>query len=199
MSAEKEFFFNYFPNIYQYLKKEGKEKQARIMVRDLLTKIFNRKLEKNVNRFLEIPAIGFIPADTEYFKLYYELFELYSNGFYYSTIVLAGVLCERICYDILAKQKIQVGKNENLSPEQIGCLYEMNLIHLISLLHEWGMIKEKTMKEMREINNTRNRYVHPKKADGNLGKDALTMFRRVTKVLRNEFEMEPMPIKRGTD
>jgi hypothetical protein len=41
MSAEKEFFFNYFPNVYQYLKKEGKEKQARIMV--LLTLVDGKK------------------------------------------------------------------------------------------------------------------------------------------------------------
>jgi len=192
MSAEREFFFNYFPNIYQYLKKEGKEKQARIMARDLLKRIFNGKLEKNINRFLELPAISFIPADTEYFKLYYELLELYTNGFYYSTIVLAGVVCERICYDILAKQNIQVGE-KRLSPKQIGRLYEMNLVRLIELLHEWGLIKEKTKKEMFQINNTRNRYVHPKKADKNLEKDALTMFERITKVLKNEFEMEAIP------
>ena len=198
MSTEREFFFNYFPNIYQHLKKEGKEKQAKIMVRDLLTRIFNGKLEKNINRFLEIPAIGFIPADTEYFKLYYELFELFTNGFYYSTIVLAGVLCERICYDILAKQNIQVGKNKNLSPEQIGCLYEMNLSYLITLLHKWGLIKEKTKKEMYNLNMTRNQYVHPKKADKNLEKDALIMFKRITKVLSNEFEMEAMPMTRIT-
>jgi len=198
MSAEKEFFFNYFPNIYQYLKKRGRVQEARIMVKDLLTKIFNDDLEKKINRFLEIPEIGFIPADTEYFRLYLELFKLYTNGFYYSTIVLAGVLCERICYDILAKQKIQVGKNENLSPEQIGCLFEMNLHDLIALLHKWELITKKTRKEMIEINNKRNQYVHPKKADENLVKDALTMFRRITKVLRNEFEMEALPMMRVT-
>ena len=160
------------------------------MVRDLLKRIFNGKLEKNINRFLELPAISFIPADTEYFKLYYELFELHTNGFYYSTIVLAGVVCERICYDILAKQNIQVGEKKHLSPEQIGCLYEMNLARLIDLLHEWGLIKEKTKNEMFKIKDTRNRYVHPKKADENLEKEALTMFKRITKVLKNEFEME---------
>jgi hypothetical protein len=190
MSAERKFFLNYFPNLYQHLKKEGKEKEARIMARDLLKRIFNGKLEKNINRFLELPAIGFIPADTEYFNLYYELLELYTSGFYYSTIVLAGVLNERICYDILAKQNIQVGKNMHLSPEQIGCLYEMNLAYLINLLHEWRLIKERTKKEMFEINTTRNRYVHPKEADKNLEKDALTMFKRITRVLKNEFEME---------
>lgn len=195
MSAEREFFFNYFPNIYQYLKKEGKEKQARNMVRDLLKRIFNEKLEKNMNRFLELPAISFIPADTEYFKLYKELLELYTNGFYYSTIVLAGVVCERICYDILAKQNIQVGKNNHLSPEQIGFLYKMNLVYLIELLHAWGLIKEKTKKEMFQINTTRNRYVHPKKADKNLEKEALTMFKRITKVLKNEFEMESIILR----
>ena len=113
--------------------------------------------------------------------------------------MLAGVLCERICYDILSKQKIRVGEKENLSSEQIECLFEINLFHLISLLNKWGLIKDETKAEMIELNNTRNRYGHPKKAGNTLRQDALEMFKRITNVLRNEFEMEAIPMKKVTD
>ena len=71
----------------------------------------------------------------------------------------------------------------------------MNLIHLITLLHKWGLIKITTKKEMIKINDTRNQYVHPKRADKNVAGDALEMFKRITKVLRNEFEMEAIPVR----
>jgi len=196
MSAEREFYFNYFPNFYQHLKKSGKEKEARAMVKDLLIKTFNKDIDKKIDRFLQIPEIGFIPIGTKYFKLYFELYKLYTNGFYYSAIVLAGVLCERICYDILAEQEIHIGEMKKLSIEQIECMFEMNLHYLISLLHTWGLIKEKTKIEMLKVNIKRNQYVHPKKSDKNMAKDALLMLKRITKILRNEFEVNAMPMRR---
>lgn len=193
--AEREFFFNHFPNLARYLHKAGREQEARMHVRSLLTSIFKRNIENKIDRYIEIPEIGFIPADTEYFKLYSELFDLYTNGFYYSTIVLTGVLCERICYDILSNQKIRIGENEYLSPEQIECLFEMNLFYLISLLNKWELIKDETKDEMIEVNNQRNRYVHPKKKGNTLRQEALGMLKKITKVLKNEFEMEAIPIR----
>ena len=79
-----------------------------------------------------------------------------------------------------------------MSEEQIACLYEMNLFHVISLLKEWDLIKEETRREMIEVNNKRNQYVHPK-SKLNARKDSLEMMRRITKILVNEFETKVEP------
>jgi hypothetical protein len=128
----------------------------------------------------------------DYFKLYSELMQLYTNGLFYSTIVLSGVLCERICYDILSRQRIML-ENGQLSEEQIACLYELNLRYLIELLSNWRLIKEETRLEMIKINDKRNEYVHPKESGLNARKDSLEMMKMITKILANEFEVRSAP------
>jgi len=189
---EEVFFFNSLQNLYKALKETKHAKDIENMVEDFLTRSFNIDLKEKVKRFLEIPSIGFIPANIEYFKLYYELMQLYVNGMYYSTIVLSGVLCERICYDILLKKKMSVESRE-LSEDQIACLFEMNLAYLFKLLLQWELIEEETQTEMWEINRKRNEYVHPKKSQPNAQKDALQMIERVTKILVNEFQVKVEP------
>lgn len=192
MPEEIPYFFNSLSNLYKALKETHQEKEILSLVENFLKQSFSLDLQEKVKRFLEIPSIGFIPANMEYFRLYYELMQLYINGMYYSTIVLSGVLCERICYDILLKKKMSV-ENRPLSEEQIACLFEMNLAYLFKLLYEWGLIKEETQKEMWAINQKRNEYVHPKKSQPNAQKDALQMIERITKILVNEFEVKVEP------
>ena len=142
---------NGLPALYDAMKKAGREKEIHDMIKNYLLSTFTADLDKKVDRFLIIDG-GLFPADKEYFKLYWELRQLYINGLYYSTVVLAGVLCERMCYDILSKQRISINEN-NLSEEQISCLYKINLFDLINLLHSWNLIKDDTKREMIEINN----------------------------------------------
>jgi hypothetical protein len=163
-----------------------------ISIEEFLKQSFGSDLHEKAKRFLEIPSIGFIPANKEYFKLYYELIQLYTNGMYYSAIVLSGVLCERICYDTLLRKRMSID-DKPLSVEQIACQFEMNLAYLFELLFDWGLIKEETQKEMWEINGKRNEYVHPKKSQPNARKDALQMIERITKILANEFETKVEP------
>ncbi len=192
MSEGRSYFFNSLPNLYKALKKASHEKEARELIRNFLKSSFNEDLSEKVNCFLET-GVGFIPADMDYFRLYTELMQLYTNRLFYSTAVLAGVLCERICYDILSNQKIKIGENEPLSKDAIARLYKMNLFDLIQLLGSWGLIKEKTMKEMIEINNKRNQYVHPAKSKLDMHKDSLDMVKRIKKILENEFGIDVDP------
>ncbi len=189
---ERPFFFNQLPNLYRVLKGVKQKEEIENKVDNFLKQTFNIDLSEKVKRFLELPSIGFIPADMNYFKLYSELIQLYVNGLFYSAVVLAGVLCERICYDILSNSKIKVNKNE-LSEEQIDCLYKINLFDIITLLREWKLIKEETRKEMIEINNKRNQYVHPSKRKPQAPIDSLEMIKRITKILANEFEIRSQP------
>lgn len=195
MSEKTLYFINTLPDLYKALKKTKLSKGIEDKVENFLTQSFNLDLKEKMKRFLEIPSVKFIPADQEYFKLYSELMQLYINGLYYSTTVLSGVLCERICYDILCKKKISL-EDKPLSQKQIACLFEMFLRPMFELLHEWGLIKKETKEEMHKINDKRNEYVHPKKTktEAEKQKDALEMMQRITKILVNEFEVKVEPV-----
>lgn len=187
MTKEIRYFVNGLPALYNYLKDKGREEEARSGIKNFLKSSFDSDLEEKVDRFLAIPG-GLKPADMEYFKLYWELMQLYVNGLFYSTVVMSGILSERICYDLLSRQRIKVGDKEHLLEEQISCLYKMNLYDIIELLAKWGLIKTKTRSEMIEINNKRNRYVHPEKSSKlDAKKDSKEMIIRISKVLEEEF------------
>jgi len=191
MPEEKLYFFNSLPSLYESLKKAGRGEEGKKIVEHFLMNSFNDDLGEKVERFLKT-GIGFIPADMEYFRLYVELIQLYTNGLFYSTIVLSGVLCERICYDILTRHNLAVNSNP-LSEKQISCLYEMNIVYLFKLLREWGLIKEETKREMFKINEKRNTYVHPKETNLDAKKDSLEMIQRITNILKEEFEVKVKP------
>ena len=191
LSEETSYFFNQLPNLYKALKKAKRARANETLVESYLSKSFSDDLKDKRKRFLEIPSVGFISTNMEYFPLYYELMQLYINGFYYSTIVLSGVLCERICYDVLSKKKISV-EARSLSLEQIACLFEMFLRPMFELLYEWDLIKKGTRNEMHLINDKRNEYVHPKKSKSKAQKqkDAFETIKRITKILASEFEVK---------
>ena len=191
MQNEKKYFINGIPKLYHHLKEQGKEEEAKQLVKTFLATTFNEDLDDKVQRFLDIPG-GLKPADMEYFKIYWELMQLYINGLFYSTVVLSGVLSERICYDILAQQKLVLEKKP-LTEDQISCLYKMNLYDIIQLLSKWKLIKDETRREMIEINNKRNIYVHPSKTVAlEPEKDSKEIIKRISKVLENQFEFKYM-------
>jgi len=192
LPEETLYFFNSLSNLYKALKKTKHAEDIERMAENFLKDSFSLDLKDKVKRFLEIPSVGFIPANVEYFKLYYELMQLYTNKLFYSTVVLSGVLCERICFDILLRKKISVD-GSSLSNEQIASIFDMNLSRLFKLLLGWGLIKKETHDEMNRINDKRNEYVHPTKSITNAQKDALEMIQRITKILVNEFEVKVEP------
>ena len=122
------YFFNKIPELHEMLRNAGREDEARSTVREFLVRGFNADLEQKVDRFRET-GIGFIRADMPYFGLYHELVQLYTNGLFYSAIVMSGVLCERVCYDILSKQKIRLD-NRLLSNEEVSCLFKTGLAYI---------------------------------------------------------------------
>ncbi len=192
MTEEKTFFFNSIPSLFAAMKKTPQAEKVKKLVEEFLLNSFKKDLNKKVERFLSIPSIGFIPANTEYCKLYLELIGLYANGFSYSAIVLSGVLCERICYDILSTKKIGI-EDKPLSKDQIACLFEMNIASLFKLLLEWNLIDEATMKTMFQVNNKRNEYVHPKREKSDIQKDAYDMVQKITEILISQFQVKAMP------
>jgi hypothetical protein len=182
--TERTVFVNGLPSLYEALKKAGKPEKGRKYIRGLLETSFKADFEDKVDRFLEIPG-GIFPADMPYFSIYSELIQLYTNGLYYSAVVLAGVLCERICYDVLSNLDLRVNQAK-LILKQTAWLFKLNLTDVVNLLYEWKLIKDETKKKMHEIKDTRNRYVHPEKTHPNAKQDSLEMIRRISIILKNE-------------
>lgn len=175
--SERLYFINGLPALYEKLKEIGKENEAKEIIKKFLNQSFNMDLDEKVERFRRIPT-GIFPADMEYFRIFWELNQIYISGLYYSTVVTAGVLCERMCHDILEKNSIKAKKK--------ACLGD--LIRLLSANH---LVKTETLAEMKEIRKKRNSYVHPskKKSDSKKEEDALKMIERISKILNNEFRV----------
>ena len=170
---ENLFFVNGIPDLYEALKKSGRVEEATYLVQNFLISSFNEDLDRKVARFLSLPS-GIFPADTLYFKVFWELNQLYVNGLYNSTVVMAGVLCEQMCYDILAKNFVKV-------PEGL-CLLD-----LIELLSKKELAKAETIAEMEAIREKRNEYIHPKDKETNAAQNAAILVERIGKILKNEF------------
>jgi hypothetical protein len=142
--AERTFFINGIPALYEALKRAGREKEAQDLITNFLQTSFAEDLDKKIERFLRIPG-GIFPVDMEYFRILWELNQIYLSGLYYSTVVLAGVLCERMCHDILARNSIK--------PKDRSCLND-----LIRLIEKKGG-QEKNHNSHGQ--DKRNSYVHP--------------------------------------
>jgi len=174
--AERTFFINGIPALYEALKRAGREKEAQDLIENFLRSSFAEDLNKKIERFLRIPG-GIFPADMEYFRILWELNQIYISGLYYSTVVLAGVLCERMCHDILARNSIK--------PKDRSCLND-----LIRLIEKKKLAKKRTITHMDKIRDKRNSYVHPAKKKRNTEKTALDMIERISKILHYEFHIK---------
>lgn len=171
--SEKIVFVNGIPALYAAYSKTGREEEAKLLLKGFLNSTFSADIDKKVERFRQVPN-GIFLADTPYFKIFWEFNQIYIAGLYYSTVVTAGVLCERVCLDILEKHKT---KSEKKRP----CLGD-----LIKLITEKNLAKPESIAEMKKIRKKRNDYVHPKMTATDNEKDAFEMVKRITIILQNE-------------
>jgi hypothetical protein len=189
MSKARRTFVNGLPNLYEALKSTGQEEKGKELIENFLKLTFAEDISEKVERFRNT-GIPPIRADLKYFPIYSELVQAYTNGLFYSTVMLAGTLCERICFDILSMQKVQVN-GQDLTEDQISHLYEKDFNRVNRLLYAWGLIEKDTHDEMFEIYGKRIQYVHPKMKNIDPKRDSLDMLKKVTKVLVEEFVKKP--------
>jgi hypothetical protein len=171
--SESTYFVNGIPALCEALEKAGRGKEAQALVKQFLISSFNEDLDKKAERLRKLPC-GIFPVEMEYFKVFWELNQIYIAGLYYITVVATGVLCERMCYDILAKNSVKAKDG-------------LGLFELIKLITENKLAKTETLVEMEAIRKKRNEYVHPEKKITNTERDASEMIERISKVLHNEF------------
>ncbi len=78
-------------------------------MKDFLNRTFALDIGEKVERFRQVPD-GMFLAYTPYFRIFWEFNQIYIARLYYSTVVTAGILCERICLDILDKNNAKPKK-----------------------------------------------------------------------------------------
>jgi hypothetical protein len=99
-----------------------------------------------------------------------EAHKTFMLGLYHSTISLSTVATERLCYDILEKAIIKID-GRTLTDKQKKALFKIPYSTLIELLLSMRMITEQMKKDMSQINDIRQRYIHPI-LEGDLHNDA---------------------------
>lgn len=180
---------------YIFNKKESYEKSENPQGRDLradevdaMLKSIADEREAILLRRKEIDGVGILYMD--YAKFAYlldEAFKTYQLGLFNSTIAICGTVAERICYDLVDMMEILVFINRvDQSTKEL--LYEMPFRHLLEFLWKVTAFNENDKNLLHKIYDTRNRYVHPKKA-GNAQSDALTTLNQTCRVLENMFSV----------
>src|SRR5207244_3443544 len=105
-------------------------------------------------------GIGIIESDSKFIRLLDEAYTCFLLGLYYSTVSLCSVATERLCYDILETSKINLDDTE-LDNKQKKAFFKIPYTALVELLNECGLITEQIAKNMKKMNDIRQKYVHP--------------------------------------
>lgn len=180
---------------YIFNKKESYEnpenpqgKDLRADEVDAMLKSITAERDAILLRRKQIDGVGILYMD--YAKFAYlldEAFKTYQLGLFNSTIAICGTIAERICFDLVDMMDILVFINKVDQPTK-ELLYEMPFRHLLEFLWKVTAFNENDKNQLHRIYDTRNRYVHPKKA-GNAQSDALTTLNQLCKVLESMFSV----------
>jgi hypothetical protein len=101
-----------------------------------------------------------VEIDYKFIKLFDEAYKCFLLGVYYSTVSLCSVATERLCYDILESSKINLDDTE-LDNDQKKAFFKIPYTALVELLNECDLISDQIAKDMKKINDLRQKYVHP--------------------------------------
>ncbi len=175
MLTERTVFVNGIPELCRMLTKVGRKEEAEKLVGNFLNSTFSSDLNEKIERFLQVPS-GIFLADTPYFRIFWEFNQIYIAGLYYTTVVTAGVLCERICLDILERNKTKPKKKAYLGD-------------LISLISRNNLARKDSLCEMKKIQTKRNEYVHPKMTALDNRKDAFDVVQSISTIMQNELRV----------
>lgn len=152
-------YLNSLPGLYETLAPDAK-RELEGKVRDWLLSSFKSDLDQKVKRTFSTASFGPLPLIHEFVKFMPELFALFINGFFYSTIALAGVTAERFCCDLIGMADLRID-GRTLSDDEKQAMIEMRFYDLVELLSKWRLIQDSTRSKLHSIRKTRNKYIHP--------------------------------------
>jgi hypothetical protein len=179
-------YLNTLPRLYDALPPTQKRDLER-QVREWLLSTFQSDLDEKVARTFSTGSIGPLPLVHQFVRFMPELFQLFINGLYYSTIALAGVTAERFCIDLILMTDFKVD-GRSLSDEDKQAITEMRFFDLIQLAAKWQLIHESTKTKLHDIRKTRNKYVHPRHPPFQAAKtDAERLIKSLSEIAEVEF------------
>ena len=182
-------------SIRSYLlnKKERYEYELKTTGQDGRLKEIEAKIELIKNskdlmyeRRKRIEGFDFIYAEGRMAELLDEIFSSYILGNYYATIAVASMTAERLCYDFIDLLDIRIGQMM-LTDTQKEELSFLPFSRMISFLLKIGILDDDSKTLLYQINDIRNRHIHPKMKDGE--KDALEIVNLLCHVLESRLSM----------
>ena len=89
-----------------------------------------------------------------------QAYKSFLMGMNYSAVSLCGMAIERLCYDFIWFSEITF-EGKPLTDQQRAFLNNISMMKLIDFIHSLEYINEDVRSRMIQINNRRNKYVHP--------------------------------------
>lgn len=179
-------YLNMLPRLYEALPPNQKRDLER-RVKEWLLSTFQLDLDEKVARTFSTGSFGPLPLVHQFVKFMPELFQLFINGLYYSTIALAGVTAERFCIDLVLMTDFKVN-DRSLSEQEKQAITEVRFFDLIELVTKWQLIHESTTTKLHDIRRTRNKYVHPQQPPFQTAKtDAERLIKSLCEIAEVEF------------
>jgi len=148
-------YLNRIPTLYQSIPEKDKAVFKK-NIEDHLLRTFQEDLPEKAERFLNIKSFGPLPLIEYSVQLIPEIYQLYVNGLFFSTVAVCGATIERICFDIFRAHK----KCEMCSE----IFQQLNFNRVVEILFNNKMIIQKTRKNLFQINDLRIKYVHFKES-----------------------------------
>jgi len=156
---------------YLSLDKSTEEAKAH---RISATELFKRekiipKTETVLERFSELEDLNRVEITVEVMDNLKECINDYVSDKFVSTIVLGGLITERITDDLLKEKSRMSKKTSNM----------LNQNSKISILKDEDIITSDIAGKLHQIRRIRNRYIHPKSDNLNTEKDALLVLTKL--------------------
>jgi hypothetical protein len=135
-----------------------------------------------------VVGCNIIESDFKFINLVDEGYKCFLIGMYHSTVSLCSMTTERLCYDILESATIKFHDKE-LDYEQKKFLFNIPFIKIVQFLKNIGLINPRIETNMYEINNLRNKYVHPL-LEGSSYEDAQKSINLLCKIIDSFISMQ---------
>jgi hypothetical protein len=146
----------------------------------IVSKLYDKaKIEENSRLTNGCNIINF---NNKFVGLLDEAYKSFLLGLNYSAISLCSMASERLCYDLIEYSQIHLN-NEILNSKQKKILFNIRFNKLVEFLVGTGLITKQMKSDIMEINNVRNRYVHPQFEKDTSAHDAEVLLNLLCKII----------------
>lgn len=148
---------------YEWQIRQG-GKDGRLEEIESLMESIKKSKNELFERRKKIDGFDFAYSEGKIGSLLAECFDNYILGKYYSTIATCSMAAERLCYDYFDFLEIKFG-NKILTEKDKEELTYIPFNRMLNLLRAINVLDEKSLSMLHQINEIRNRHLHPKMKD----------------------------------